>query len=132
VARDVESFPDFMEDLQSLVVKERTDDGNRTVTEWVGLIREFKMTVKWSQEDLWDPRTYRDDFTVILNSRMRPTHSVTVRLPSSVRSLTTSDLKVFHEVRERPPRRAPRRRPSPPERDDHVLFNSGHWRSLFG
>ncbi len=65
VARDVESFPDIMEDLQSLILLERSEDGNRTVTEWVGLIREFKMTVKWSQEDVWDPATYRDDFRMI-------------------------------------------------------------------
>src|SRR2546429_455128 len=43
VARDVEAFPHFMEDLQSLTVKERDPDGLRTITEWVGLIREFKM-----------------------------------------------------------------------------------------
>lgn len=65
VARNVEAFPDFMEDLQSLSVIERSPDGNRTVTEWVGLIREFKMTVKWSQEDLWNPDIYRDDFKMI-------------------------------------------------------------------
>ena len=65
VARDVEAFPDFMEDLQSLSVIERSQDGNRTVTEWVGLIREFKMTVKWSQEDIWNPGSYRDDFRMI-------------------------------------------------------------------
>lgn len=65
VARDVEAFPDFMEDLQSLTILERSNDGNRTVTEWVGVIREFKMTVRWTQEDRWDPATYRDDFNLI-------------------------------------------------------------------
>lgn len=65
VARDVEAFPDFMEDLQSLTVLERSDDGNRTVTEWVGVIREFKMTVRWTQEDRWDPANHRDDFNLI-------------------------------------------------------------------
>jgi uncharacterized membrane protein len=65
VARDVETFPDFMEDLQSLTVLERSDDGNRTITEWVALIREFKMTVKWTQEDIWDPIKFRDEFRLI-------------------------------------------------------------------
>lgn len=51
VSRDVESFPDFMDNLQNLTVLERSDDGNRTITAWVGTIREFKMTVKWTQED---------------------------------------------------------------------------------
>ena len=65
VARRVEDFPTFMEDLQSLTVLERTEGGNRTVTQWVGLIREFKMTVKWTQEDVWDPLARRDDFRML-------------------------------------------------------------------
>jgi len=65
VARDVESFPQFMADLQSLTVKERAPDGTRTVTEWVGLIREFKMTVKWTQEDRWDDAAHRDEFQML-------------------------------------------------------------------
>lgn len=65
VARKVEDFPTFMEDLQSLTVLERSEDGNRTITEWVGVIREFKMTVKWTQEDIWDPAARRDDFRLI-------------------------------------------------------------------
>ncbi len=65
VARRVEDFPTFMEDLQSLTVLERSDDGNRTVTEWVGIVREFRMTIRWVQEDVWDPARYRDDFRLI-------------------------------------------------------------------
>lgn len=65
IARDVERFPSFMADLQSLTVLERSPDDARTVTEWVGLIREFKMTVKWTQEDRWDDAAYRDDFHML-------------------------------------------------------------------
>lgn len=65
IAKDVESFPQFMPDLQSLTVQERSPDGARTVTAWVGLIREFKMTVKWTQEDRWDDAAHRDDFTML-------------------------------------------------------------------
>lgn len=65
VARKVEDFPTFMEDLQSLTLLERSADGNRTLTEWVGIIREFKMTVKWVQEDVWDPTAMRDDFHLV-------------------------------------------------------------------
>jgi uncharacterized membrane protein len=65
VARDVESFPDIMDDLQSLTVLERSEDGNRTITEWVGVVRQFRMTLKWQQEDLWDPVAYRDDFRAL-------------------------------------------------------------------
>jgi uncharacterized membrane protein len=65
VARDVESFPSIMEDLQSLTVLERSPDGNRTVTEWVGLIKQFAMKLKWQQEDIWDPARHRDDFKAL-------------------------------------------------------------------
>ena len=65
IARDVEAFPQFMQDLRSLTLVERSPDGSRTVTEWVGLIREFKMTIKWTQEDRWDAATHRDVFTML-------------------------------------------------------------------
>lgn len=65
IARDVERFPEFMADLQSLKVLERSPDGARTVTEWVGLVREFKLTIKWTQEDHWDDTACRDDFQML-------------------------------------------------------------------
>lgn len=65
VARDVESFPEIMDDLQSLTVLERSEDGNRTVTEWVGLVRQFSMKLKWQQEDIWDPIRHRDEFRAL-------------------------------------------------------------------
>ena len=65
IAKDVESFPQFMADLQSLAVKERSPDGTRTVTDWVGLIREFRMKIVWTQEDRWDDSAYRDEFTML-------------------------------------------------------------------
>ena len=54
LAKDVESFPEFMPDVRSVKVLERSDDGKRTVVEWVGIIKEFKTTIKWVEEDLWD------------------------------------------------------------------------------
>ena len=65
IARDVEAFPAYMADLKSLSVMERSEDGGRTVTEWVGLIREFNMTVKWTQEDLWDEAHGSDTFRML-------------------------------------------------------------------
>jgi ribosome-associated toxin RatA of RatAB toxin-antitoxin module len=62
IARDVEDFPTFMDDLQSLTLQEKSEDGLRTVTEWVGIVREFKLTVKWVQEDRWNDETHRDEF----------------------------------------------------------------------
>lgn len=65
IARDVERFPQFMMDLQSLRVLERSSDDSRTVTEWVGLIPAFKMKIKWTQEDIWNAQTFRDDFKML-------------------------------------------------------------------
>src|SRR5580698_3935988 len=65
IARDVEAFPQFMADLQSLKVLERSPDDRRTVTEWVGVINAFKMKVKWTQEDLWDESACRDTFRML-------------------------------------------------------------------
>ncbi len=65
IARDVEAFPQFMADLRSLVVLERSEDNRRTVTEWVGYISAVKLPVRWVQEDLWNETTYRDDFHLL-------------------------------------------------------------------
>ncbi|NUL81953.1 MAG: SRPBCC family protein [Armatimonadetes bacterium] len=54
IAKDVESFPEFMPDVKSLKVLERSDDGARTVTEWAGYVPQFRLTVKWTEEDVWD------------------------------------------------------------------------------
>lgn len=54
IARDIERFPDFMPDVKSVTVTERSADGTRLVVDWVGLMPEFKLTVKWTEEDRWD------------------------------------------------------------------------------
>lgn len=65
IARNVEAFPEFMADLQSLRVLEKSDDGQRTITEWVGIIQAFKMKIRWTQEDRWDDKAYRDEFRML-------------------------------------------------------------------
>lgn len=62
IAKDVESFPTFMPDLKSLKVLERSEDGRRTLTEWVGYVPQFRLTVKWTEEDLWDDEAYTCKF----------------------------------------------------------------------
>lgn len=57
-ARAVETFPEFMPDLESVEVLERWN-GN-TVTRWVGLVQGRK--IRWVEEDLWDDAAYRCDF----------------------------------------------------------------------
>ena len=65
LATRVEEFPEFMPDVKSLKVLERSDDGLRTVTEWVGIVKEFGMTVKWTEEDLWDPDNHTCRFKML-------------------------------------------------------------------
>lgn len=52
VARRNEEFPQFMKDVQSLQIIE--EDGDRVVSDWVGLVSSFNLKVRWRQEDIWD------------------------------------------------------------------------------
>ncbi len=54
LARDQESFPQFMPDVESVTVAERSEDGGRTVTDWVAVASDFKLKVRWTEEDVWD------------------------------------------------------------------------------
>jgi ribosome-associated toxin RatA of RatAB toxin-antitoxin module len=54
LAKDVESFPQFMPDVESVNVAERDQSGSRTVTDWVGVARDFKLKIRWTEEDVWD------------------------------------------------------------------------------
>lgn len=50
LAKDVERFPHFMPDLESVTVLERLPTG--TVTRWVGVVQGRK--IRWVEEDAWD------------------------------------------------------------------------------
>ena len=73
LAQDVEHLPDIMPDLDSVQVLEReqpSPDTTRTVTQWVGRIKQFNRRVDWVEEDIWnlEKRTcsfwqLRGDFT---------------------------------------------------------------------
>ena len=52
ICKDTPSFPEFMKDLKSVTRVEA--EGNRVVSDWVGIIPNFMLKVKWRQEDLWD------------------------------------------------------------------------------
>jgi ribosome-associated toxin RatA of RatAB toxin-antitoxin module len=65
LAKDVESFPEFMPDVESLVVQERSDDGSRTVTQWVGVASDFKLKIRWTEEDIWDDAARVCKFTQV-------------------------------------------------------------------
>jgi uncharacterized membrane protein len=60
IAKDSRSFPDFMKDVESVTPVE--EDGGRFVADWVGLIPQFRLKVRWRQEDLWDDATHTCKF----------------------------------------------------------------------
>ncbi|MCS7272938.1 MAG: SRPBCC family protein [Fimbriimonadales bacterium] len=62
VAREVEAFPEFMPDVKSVKVLEKSEDGSRTVTEWVAYASQLKLQVKWTEEDLWNDANYTCHF----------------------------------------------------------------------
>lgn len=64
-AKNVESFPDFMPDVKSITVLERSPDGRRTVCEWVGIVKEFRTTIKWTEEDIWDDQAHTCVFSLV-------------------------------------------------------------------
>lgn len=65
LAKDVEAFPEFMPDVESVVVTERSADGQRTVTDWVGVASDFKLKIRWTEEDLWDDTAHTCRFSQI-------------------------------------------------------------------
>lgn len=52
IARDIERFPKFMEDVQSVKILEQTPE--RQVSEWSSVIKEFNRTIRWTEADYWD------------------------------------------------------------------------------
>lgn len=52
LAKDVESFPEIMPDVESVEVIER--QGSRTVSRWVGVVRQLGRKLSWTEEDHWD------------------------------------------------------------------------------
>jgi ribosome-associated toxin RatA of RatAB toxin-antitoxin module len=60
IAKDSESYPEYMKAVESLSITER--DGGRVVADWVGLITQFNLKVRWTQEEIWDDENTRSTF----------------------------------------------------------------------
>ena len=65
LARDIESFPEFMPDLKKVTILEKNLDGNRVVSEFVGFIKDFRITIKWVEEDEWDEQAKTCRFKLV-------------------------------------------------------------------
>ncbi len=63
IARDVERFPEFMDDVEDVEILE--DEGERRVSHWVGLIEEFNRTLEWTEEDFWDDEEHSCTFEML-------------------------------------------------------------------
>ncbi len=62
LARDIEAFPEFMDDVEEVEILEKTPD--RQMSRWVGVVKEFNRTIQWTEEDFWDDEEYVCDFTM--------------------------------------------------------------------
>ena len=56
LARDIERYPEFMPDVKSIRILER--DEKKQVSEWIGLVSQFRIEMKWTEEDVWDEATH--------------------------------------------------------------------------
>jgi uncharacterized membrane protein len=60
IAKDNRSFPEYMKDVKSLTVVE--DEGNRVVSDYVGVVPNFMLKVRWRQEDVWEDEAHTCSF----------------------------------------------------------------------
>lgn len=63
LAKDVEGLPEFLPNVSQVTVRERS--GDRTVSEWIGLVPEFKRTLRWVEEDHWDDAAHTCSFRLL-------------------------------------------------------------------
>jgi len=56
IAKDNSTFPEYMKDVQSVTVVEQRD--SKVVSDWVGVVPQFLLKVRWRQEDDWDDNAY--------------------------------------------------------------------------
>jgi len=54
-----------MPDVKSVRIIEKSEDGSRTVSEWVGIVKEFKTTIKWVEEDIWNDADHTCTFSLV-------------------------------------------------------------------
>ena len=52
LAKDIERFPEFMEDVEEVEILEQSPE--RQVSRWVGVVRELNRKITWTEEDFWN------------------------------------------------------------------------------
>jgi ribosome-associated toxin RatA of RatAB toxin-antitoxin module len=63
IAQETESYPEFIRDVQSVKVVERTE--NRLVVDYVGIVPTFNLKIRWRQEEIWDDSIHASTFRQI-------------------------------------------------------------------
>ncbi|HEX2999708.1 MAG TPA: SRPBCC family protein, partial [Armatimonadota bacterium] len=63
LARDIEAYPTFMPDLKTVRIKET--NGAHVVSEWVGVVSDFRVEIKWTEEDVWNDAAHTCSFRMI-------------------------------------------------------------------
>ena len=55
-SKKIEAFPEFMADMKEIKIlsQEPNEKGYVQKSHWVGMIKDFNMTVKWNEVDVWD------------------------------------------------------------------------------
>jgi len=61
LAKDMERFPDFMPDVESVKILSR--NGNKTLSRWKTLVEEAP--IEWTEEDVFDDRNTRIAYRLI-------------------------------------------------------------------
>jgi ribosome-associated toxin RatA of RatAB toxin-antitoxin module len=56
LSRDIEHFPDFMEDVEQVTILEQTAE--RQVSRWVGNVKELRRVIRWTEEDFWNDQDH--------------------------------------------------------------------------
>ncbi len=63
IARDIERFPEFMDDVVEIEILEQTPE--RQVSRWVARIEEFKRNIEWTEEDFWNEDEHNCRFQML-------------------------------------------------------------------
>ncbi|MGQ9463910.1 MAG: type II toxin-antitoxin system RatA family toxin [Candidatus Fervidibacter sp.] len=54
IARQIERFPEWLDYVNAIRVKERSEDGKIIVSEWEASVPMFGLKAKWVERDEWD------------------------------------------------------------------------------
>lgn len=60
IARDSAAYPEYMKDVQSITPVEQGE--HHLIADWVGIVPQFLLKVRWRQEDRWDDATHTSTF----------------------------------------------------------------------